>query len=44
MARAGAYTDHLTASLGVDNLNSRVYFLYHPFPQRTVPGDLHLKL
>lgn len=37
-------TDHLTASLGVDNLTDRVYFLYHPFPQRTVVGELHLKL
>lgn len=37
-------TEHLSASLGVDNLNDRVYFLYHPFPQRTVVADLHLKL
>jgi iron complex outermembrane receptor protein len=33
-------TSHLTASVGVDNLNDRAYFLYHPFPQRTVIADL----
>lgn len=31
---------HLTASLGVDNLTNRNYFLYHPFPQRTFIGHL----
>ena len=31
---------HLTAGLGVDNLNGRSYFLFHPFPQRTVIADL----
>ena len=36
-------TDHLTASLGVDNLTDRKYFLYHPFPQRTLVGELRLK-
>jgi iron complex outermembrane receptor protein len=36
-------TDQLSASVGVDNLANRVYFLYHPFPQRTVVGELHLK-
>lgn len=35
-------TQHLSASLGVDNLIDRVYFLYHPFPQRTVVGDVRL--
>jgi iron complex outermembrane receptor protein len=29
-------TPHLTGTVGVDNLNNRSYFLYHPFPQRTV--------
>jgi iron complex outermembrane receptor protein len=33
-------TDHLTAGLGVSNLNNRKYFLFHPFPQRTVLVDL----
>jgi iron complex outermembrane receptor protein len=31
---------NLTASLGVDNLNNRKYFLFHPFPQRTIVGNL----
>jgi iron complex outermembrane receptor protein len=35
---------HLSASLGVDNLNNYQYFLYHPFPQRTFIADLRLKL
>jgi iron complex outermembrane receptor protein len=33
-------TDHLAAGLGVSNLNDRSYFLFHPFPQRTVLVDL----
>jgi iron complex outermembrane receptor protein len=33
-------TPHLTAGLGVNNLNDRAYFLYHPFPMRTVVADL----
>ena len=33
-------TPHLTAGIGVDNLNDRAYFLFHPFPQRTVIADL----
>jgi iron complex outermembrane receptor protein len=28
-----------SASLGVDNLNNRKYFLFHPFPQRTVVAE-----
>ena len=32
--------DHLAAGIGVDNLNDRKYFLFHPFPQRTVLVDL----
>ena len=36
-ARVNCQIDrHWSASLGVDNLNNRKYFLYHPFPQRTV--------
>ncbi|MDE2422409.1 MAG: TonB-dependent receptor [Gammaproteobacteria bacterium] len=31
---------HWSAALGVDNLNDRKYFLYHPFPQRTLFGEL----
>jgi iron complex outermembrane receptor protein len=33
-------SDHLTASLGVNNIGARDYFLFHPFPQRTVVADL----
>ena len=29
-------TDSLTADLAVNNLNDRSYFLFHPFPQRTL--------
>ncbi len=32
--------DHLTATLGVDNLLNRKYFLFHPFPQRTFSTSL----
>lgn len=28
------------ASFGIDNLNNRDYFLYHPFPQRTFVANL----
>jgi len=31
---------HWSAALEVDNLNNRKYFLYHPFPQRTVMGEI----
>jgi iron complex outermembrane receptor protein len=30
---------HWSASLGVDNLLNRKYFLFHPFPQRTLVGS-----
>jgi iron complex outermembrane receptor protein len=33
-------TEHLAAGLGVSNINDRSYFLFHPFPQRTVIMDL----
>jgi iron complex outermembrane receptor protein len=29
-------TPHLTGTVGADNLNDRSYFLFHPFPRRTV--------
>jgi iron complex outermembrane receptor protein len=35
---------HWTAEAGVDNLNNRTYFLYHPFTQRTVIVDLKYSL
>jgi iron complex outermembrane receptor protein len=31
---------HWSAALGIDNLNNRKYFLFHPFPQRTVSAEL----
>ncbi|HWA63151.1 MAG TPA: TonB-dependent receptor, partial [Caulobacteraceae bacterium] len=33
-------TDHVTAAVGVDNIGGRDYILFHPFPQRTVFGEL----
>ena len=40
-ARANYRVDqHWTASLGVDNLLNRKYFLFHPFPQRTFVGGV----
>ena len=35
---------HLTAGIGVDNLNDRAYVLFHPFPRRTVIADLKMAL
>jgi iron complex outermembrane recepter protein len=35
---------HWSASLGVDNLLNRKYFLFHPFPQRTLVGGAKYKL
>ena len=32
--------DHWSTALGVDNLGGRDYFLFHPFPQRTVLAEL----
>ena len=39
-----AINDHLTASVGVDNVNNDKYFLFHPFPQRSFAADLAWKL
>lgn len=33
-------SSHVQMGLGVDNLGARRYFLFHPFPQRTVVMDL----
>ncbi|HEX2760186.1 MAG TPA: TonB-dependent receptor [Rhizomicrobium sp.] len=30
------WDEHWSASVGIDNLNNDKYFLFHPFPQRTV--------
>jgi len=35
-----AITERWNVALGVDNLNNRKYFLFHPFPQRTVVAEL----
>ena len=39
-ARVNFTRRHYSASLGVDNLSNQKYFLFHPFPQRTVVGEL----
>lgn len=31
---------HWSAAVGVDNLNNRKYFLFHPFPERTFYAEL----
>jgi iron complex outermembrane receptor protein len=31
---------HWSAAAGIDNVNNRKYFLFHPFPQRTVYAEL----
>lgn len=33
-------TSHITADIGINNLNNQSYFLFHPFPQRSVIVDL----
>jgi iron complex outermembrane receptor protein len=35
---------HWGAALGVDNLNNRQYYLFHPFPQRTFYAELKYDL
>ncbi len=35
---------HASAALGVENLNNEKYFLFHPFPQRTVVAELKIAL
>ena len=36
------FSEHLSASLGADNLLNRKYFLFHPFPQRTFSSSVKL--
>ena len=36
-------TSHIVGEVGCDNINDREYFLYHPFPQRTVVASLKYK-
>lgn len=37
-------TEQITFAAGVDNLNNNSYFLFHPFPQRTVFVQMDWKL
>ena len=37
-------TERIDAAIGVDNVNNDRYFLFHPFPQRSVTASLHWKL
>ena len=37
-------TDKVDVSVGVDNLNNDKYFLFHPFPQRSVTAQVNWKL
>lgn len=37
-------TDNFVFSIGVDNLNNNKYFLFHPFPQRSISAQLDWKL
>jgi iron complex outermembrane receptor protein len=38
------FDPHWSAGLGVDNVLNRKYFLFHPFPQRTLVGTLKYAL
>jgi iron complex outermembrane receptor protein len=38
------WSAHWSSSLGVDNLLNRKYFLFHPFPQRTLIGSVKYRL
>lgn len=37
-------TERLDAAIGIDNVNNDRYFLFHPFPQRSVTASLHWRL
>lgn len=37
-------TDHYGFAIGVDNVNNDRYFLFHPFPQRTVHAEVSVTL
>ena len=37
-------TERIDAAIGIDNVNNDRYFLFHPFPQRSVTASLHWKL
>ncbi len=35
---------HVDVAVGIDNLNNDKYFLFHPFPQRSVTAQVNVKL
>ncbi len=37
-------TERFTLGLGVDNVNNDRYFLFHPFPQRTLHADVTVRM
>lgn len=37
-------TDHYAFAIGIDNVNNDRYFLFHPFPQRSVHAEVSVKL
>ena len=37
-------TERIDVAIGIDNVNNDRYFLFHPFPQRSVTASLHWKL
>ena len=37
-------SDHIELAVGVDNLGNDRYFLFHPFPQRSVTAQVNWKL
>lgn len=36
--------EHAELALGVDNINNHRYFLFHPFPQRSITAEIKWKL
>lgn len=36
--------EHVDVAIGVDNVNNHRYFLFHPFPRRSVTAELRWKL
>ena len=34
--------EHMSVAMGIDNLNNDHYYLFHPFPERTLYGELKL--
>lgn len=41
---AWTVNDHVELAVGIDNLGNDRYFLFHPFPQRSVTGSVRWKL